>query len=255
MQIVKKQQRKIEVNLNAIMRLLWRQKWLILISGVIVAVIIYASTALFVTPMYSASTTLYANNSSVPDSSTSKTTSDMNASARLVDTYAAIIMSDPVMDQVIEENGLSISGASLASRVEIEQVYNTEVFKITVTDPSPETAANIANSIAKLAPVKIMEIVDGCSIKIVSNAKVPGGKSYPDYKKASGIGFIAGVALCISAICAIAVLDTRLKGEADLYEWEYPVIGVIPSFTDAEKARVNGYGNSYKEKSKNEPVQ
>lgn len=255
MQIIKKQQRKIEVNLNAILRLLWRQKWLILLAGVVVAVIAYASTAIFVTPLYSASVTLYANNSSVPDSSTSKTTSDMNASARLVDTYAAIIISDPVMDQVIAENGLSISGASLASRVEIDQVYDTEVFKITVSDPSPETAANVANSIAKLAPVKIMEIVDGCSIKIVSNAKVPGGKTSPDLKKAIGIGFLTGIALCISAICAIAVLDTRLKGETDLYEWEYPVLGVIPSFEDAEKVRGNGYGNSNKEKSKNEPVQ
>ena len=255
MQIIKKQQRKIEVNLNAILQLLWKQKWLILLAGVVLAVATYGGTALFVTPMYTASTTLYANNTSVPDNSTSITTSDMNASARLVDTYAAIIMSDPVMDQVIAENGLSISAANLSSRVEIEQVYNTEVFKITVTDPSPETAANIANSIAKLAPVKIMEIVDGCSVKIVSNAKVPGGKSYPDLRKATGIGFLIGVALCIFVICAIAVLDTRLKGESDLYEWEYPVIGVIPSFTDAEKARDRGYGNSYKEKSKNEPVQ
>lgn len=255
MQIVKKQQRKIEVNLNAVLRLLWRQKWLILLVGVILAVIAYVSTVIFVTPMYTASTTLYANNSSIPDSSTSKTTSDMNASARLVDTYAAIIMSDPVMDQVIAENGLKISGASLAARVEIEQIYNTEVFKITVTDPSPETAANVANSIAKIAPTKIMEIVDGCSIKNVSPAKVPVGKSYPDYKKAAGIGFLAGAALCIFIICAIAVLDTRLKGEADLNEWEYPVIGVIPSFTDAERARASAYGNSYKEKSKNEPVQ
>lgn len=253
MQIVKRQQRKIEVNLMAVMRLLWQKKWLILLTGVASAVLFYLASLLFVTPLYAASVTLYANNSTSTDKNTSITTSDMNASARLVDTYAAIIMSDPVLDLVKEENDLHISTAKLMKRISISQVYDTEVFKITVRDPSPKTAASIANSIASIAPGKIAEIVDGCSIKIVSNAKVPGVKSYPDDERTVAMGFFIGFALAVLVIFTIAVLDTRVKGESDLYEWEYPVIGVIPSFAGAEKKEAGG--TVVKEKNSNDFVQ
>lgn len=255
MQIVKKQQKNIEVNLGAVLQLLWKRKWWIILSAAVAMLVFYVYTILFATPMYMASATLYANNSSSSDGSTSITTSDMNASARLVDTYAAIIMSDPVLDQVIAENGLRISASKLSSRIEIDQVYNTEVFKITVSDANPQTAADIANSIAEIAPLKIQEIVDGCSIKIVSLAKVPGGKASPNYQKVLTTGCLVGVVVSVLAICVFAVLDTRVKSEADLDEWEYPVIGVIPSFAEAEKVRTYANGNSYKEISKNELVQ
>ena len=254
MQIVKKQQKNIEVNLGAVLKLLWKRKWWIILSAVVAMLVFYLYTIVFATPMYMASATLYANNSSSSDGSTSITTSDMNASARLVDTYAAIIMSDPVLDQVIAENELKMSASRLASRIDIDQVNNTEVFKISVSDPDPQIAAAIANSIANIAPMKIQEIVDGCSIKIVSPAKVPGGKASPNYKKTITTGCVVGVIVSVLAICAFAVLDTRVKSEADLDEWEYPVIGVIPSFSEAEKVRMYAPGNSYKEISKNELV-
>ena len=41
----------------------------------------------------------------------------------------------------------------------------------------------------------------------------------------------------------MALVDTRVKGETDLHEWEYPVLGVIPSFENAEKTGAYGYGN------------
>lgn len=250
MQIVKKQQRKIEVNLGAVTRLLWQKKWWILLAGVASAVLFYLASLIFITPLYSASVTLYANNSISTDKNTSITTSDMNASARLVDTYAAIIMSDPVLDQVKEENDIRMSTSKLIRHISISQVYDTEVFRITVKNSSPKNAASIANSIAQIAPGKIAEIVDGCSIKIVSNAKVPGVKSYPNDERTIAIGFFVGFVLAILVICSIAVLDTRVKGESDLYEWEYPVIGVIPSFSGAEKKEAGG--TAIKEKSSNE---
>ena len=255
MQIVKKQQKNIEVNLGAVLQLLWKRKWLIILSAAVAMLVFYVYTILFATPMYMAGATLYANNSSSSTGSTSITTSDMNASARLVDTYAAIIMSDPVLDQVIEENGLRMSASRLANRIDIEQVNNTEVFQVLVSDPNPRTAADIANSIADIAPLKIQEIVDGCSIKIVSPAKVPSGKASPNYRKVLTTGCLVGVVISVLSICALAVFDTRVKSEVDLEEWEYPVIGVIPSFCEAGKVKGYAYGNGYKEIGKNELVQ
>lgn len=246
MQIVRKQQRKIEVDLFAVFQLLWKRKWTIVASGLISSIVIFLVTVLFVTPLYSASVTLYANNSNSSDINTSITSQDISASVQLVDTYAAIILSDPVLDQVIELNGLDISGQELLDCIEITSVNNTEVFKITVDYSSPDKAANIANSIASIAPIKIADIVEGCSVKIVSNAKVPTDKSFPNNKMALLIGMIIGVAISVLTIFITSLLDTRIKSESDLQEWEFPVLGVIPAFSEAEKAGTYGYGYSKK---------
>lgn len=242
MQIVRKQQRKIEVDLFAVFQLLWKRKWTIVASGLISSIIIFLVTVLFVTPLYSASVTLYANNSNSSDINTSITSQDISASVQLVDTYAAIILSDPVLDQVIELNGLDISGQELLDCIEITSVNNTEVFKITVDYSSPDKAANIANSIANVAPIKIADIVEGCSVKIVSNAKVPTDKSFPSNKMTLLIGMVIGVTISVLTIFIASLLDTRIKGESDLQEWEFPVLGVIPAFSEAEKAGAYGYG-------------
>lgn len=242
MQIVRKQQRKIEVDLFAVIQLLWKRKWGIITSGLVSAILMLVVTVLFITPLYSASVTLYANNSSSSDINTSITSQDINASVQLVDTYAAIILSDPVLDQVIELNGLEITGQELLECIEITSVNNTEVFKITVEYSSPGMAANIANSIANIAPIKIADIVEGCSVKIVSNAKVPTDKSFPSNKMALVIGMVLGVVISILTVFITALLDTRIKSESDLQEWDYPVLGVIPSFSEAEKSGAYGYG-------------
>lgn len=242
MQIVRKQQRKIEVDLFAVIQLLWKRKWLIFISGLVMACILLAVTALFIRPRYAASVTLYANNSNSADINTSITSQDINASVQLVDTYAAIILSDPVLDEVIANNGLEITGQELLECIEIASVNNTEVFKITVEYATPQKAANIANSIADIAPIKIADIVEGCSVKIVSNAKIPTEKSFPNLKLALVLGMVIGMMLGVLTVFIAALMDTRIKSEADLHDWDYPLLGIIPAFTDAEKSGAYGYG-------------
>ena len=241
MQIIRKQQRKIEVDMFALIQLLWKKKWAILLAGVSAAIVVVLFTFLFVRPEYSTAVTLYANNSNSTDVNTSITSQDINASVQLVDTYAAIILSDPVLDRVIEINGLDIGGKELLAAIEITSVNNTEVFKVVVTHKTPEIAAGIANSIADIAPVKIAEIVEGCSVKIVSYAKIPMEQSFPSYKLALLLGIVIGVALSVLWIFIAAVLNTSIKSETDLLEWDYPILGVIPSFSDGEKASAYAY--------------
>lgn len=253
MSIVKKQQEKIEIDMLAVLKVLWKRKWLILLSGFAAALLYYWWTVIFVAPAYFTSATLYANNSTTTDVSTSISSSELNTSARLVNTYAAIILSDPVLDQVIEDNGLNETARTLAACISVSAVNNTEVFKISVRYPSSQMAAQIANSIADIAPGKIAEIVDGCSVRLISYAKVPVSISSPDYKAQFRTGFWFGIIVSSVLAFLVALVDTRVKGETDLNEWEYPVLGIIPSFEDAEKTGVYGYGN--KEINKNEPIQ
>ena len=253
MPIFKRQSKGLTINIPVMLSILWKRKWMILLSGIAVALITYVSTLLFVTPEYFTSVTLYANNAKSSDMNTTITSAELSASARLVDTYTAIILSDPVLEQVIADNNLNISAVGLSQRINIAAVNATEVFKVKVKYPSPETAAKIANSIAEIAPVKIGEIVDGCSIKVVSYAKVPRTSAYPDYGTNVIRGFWAGILVSIVFVFLLSVVDTRVKSESDLDEWEVPVLGTIPLFDEAEKTVTRGYKN--RENGKNEHIQ
>lgn len=238
----RKGQKYRELDVFSAIRMLWKRKWIVISSGLVAAILSLVLTILFVKPLYSSSVTLYANNSNSTNANTSISSQDISASMRLVSTYAAIIMSDPVLDQVVEMNGLNISGQALQRYIDITSVNNTEVFKITVTYSSPQMAAHIANSIAEIAPVKIAQVVDGCSVKIVSNAKVPTGRSSPDNGKAILLGMGWGVIISSLIIVVAALLDTRIKSQEDLTQWDYPVLGTIPAFSEAKKQGAYGYG-------------
>lgn len=238
----RKEQKYREVDVIAAARALWKKKWIVISIGLVAAILSLALTILFVKPLYSSSITLYANNSNSTNVNTSISAQDISASMKLVSTYAAIIMSDPVLDQVVEMNGLNISGQTLQRYIDIASVNNTEVFKITVTYSSPQMAAHIANSIAQIAPEKIAQVVDGCSVKIVSNAKVPTVRSSPNNVNAILTGMGWGMLISSLAILVAFFLDTRIKNREDLARWEYPVLGTIPAFSEAQKMGTYGYG-------------
>ncbi len=253
MPIIKRRLRGITIDVPSLLSVFWKRKWIILLSGVAAALITYVWILLFVTPEYATSVTLYANNAKSTDMNTTISSAELSASARLVDTYAAIILSDPVLEQVINDNNLNMTTSNLAKRITISAVNSTEVFKVRVIYPEPKVAANIANSIADIAPGVIGGIVDGCSIKLVSYAKVPVKKASPKYQEDVEKGFWTGIVLSAVVIFLIAALDTRVKSEADLNEWEKPVLGIIPLFEEAERTGMYGYRK--REHSKNEHIQ
>ena len=76
------------------------------------------------------------------------TQSDVTLNKNLVDTYAEIVKSRRVLDQVINELDLDSSYNSLTNKISVSAVNNTEIIKITVIDENPIDAKNIANTTA-----------------------------------------------------------------------------------------------------------
>lgn len=242
MQIIKRTPTEIEVNILGVFQLLWQKIWIILFSALLLGVLAFIGSSILITPKYTASITLYVNNSASADASTSITTSDLTASAKLVDTYAAIISSDAVLDDVTAQLGTSLTSEQLKGMVSTSAVNNTEVFKVLVVDTDPSRAADVANVIAEVLPAKIGEIVEGSSTKVIDYAKVPSQISSPNYKRFAQIGTMIGLVASALIILMREILDTRIKSEADLGSWDVPILGVVPEFTAAAKQAAYGYG-------------
>ena len=94
-------------------------------------------------PMYQSYTTVILGSSTT--TSNGITQNDVTLNKNLVSTYAEIVKSKRVLNQVIKELELDTSYESLVNEISVSSVNETEIIKITVSDRDAVRAKNIAN--------------------------------------------------------------------------------------------------------------
>ncbi len=231
---------------------LWKRKIPILLGAMIGAAALLAFSWFLMTPLYEASVTLYVNNSTSKETATYITQSDLYASTKLVDTYAAIIFSDAIMEDVINDVSLGMTIDDLTDIVKIEAVNDTEVFKVKVRHAEPETAARIVDSIANIAPEQIASIVKGSSVTVINYARIPVKIAFPNYILMTAIGFAAGMVLVAGYLLLHEMTDTRIKTGSDFSRWEYPLLASVPDFLGRRQGSYGYYEKKAKEKTKSD---
>ena len=112
---------------------------------------------------------------------------------------------------------------------------------MTVIHPDPVKAAEYANAIARSAPAEIEEFVEGSSTKVLDTAQVPTSIYSPNYRRAFGLGALAGFVLALIIITAMFFMDVKIRTEQDLAAIStLPVIGQIPDFTQEQRSGKGG---------------
>lgn len=227
----------VEIDLREIGRLLLRRAWLIVLCAVLLGGLALGYTMNFVPPMYQSTTTLYVNNNTEYENSSNKVNStDLAVALRLVNSYVDIVRREVVMSAVIEKLQMNISPAALRGMVSAQVQGETEIFSVTVTSPNPQMSADVANAIADVAPKIISGIISGSQARVIDYARVPSGRSSPNYATSAILGALVGAALAILFIILADRMDVRLKNEDDLEKLSgVPVLGVIPDFAEEKK--------------------
>lgn len=96
-----------EIDLLELARLLWSHALQIAAAGIAAAVICLLVCTFVLTPRYQASVNLIVN--SRQDGNASITSDNINSARNLIDTYAVIIKSNIVLNDVIEQLGLDMT--------------------------------------------------------------------------------------------------------------------------------------------------
>lgn len=235
-----------EIDVLQLMRALWQRMWAILLAAVVFGGAAFTYAAYFITPLYEAEALMYVNNSSFSLGSTSFsiTSSELTAAQSLVDTYIVILESRATLNEVIKETGLAYSYKELKEMISSEAVNSTEVFNIKVTSDNPREAERIANSIARILPNKIANVVEGSSVRIVDHAVMPEEKVSPNITMISIIGFFMGSIIACAIIVIKTLLDTQIHSEEYLMQtYDLPVLAVIPDLFG--RGLKTGYYGSY----------
>ncbi len=239
-------EKEMEIDLLELFSAILQKWWIVLISLLVGGILAFGGTKFFITPMYQSDILIYVNNSSISlgSASVSISSGDISAAKTLVSTYGVILNSRLTLEEVNETAGLDYTYDQLKAMISSEAVNQTEVFRITVTNPNPEEACLIANTIAEIFPGIISDIIDGSSARVVDLAVVSPTRSSPSYSKNTIMGMLVGAVVSVAAICAAHLLNDKLTSEDWLLQtWkeEIPLLSVIPDTTAKQKSGYRYY--------------
>lgn len=232
-------QEALSLNIREFLFVLKKHCVLLFILPLIFGLAGYGICQWLIVPQYQSDAILIINASPSSTVSASITYDQITTAQQLVETYAIILKSDTVLDQVIKALDLSTNAKKLAEKIKIAGINGTEVLDISVLDPDAQTAANIANEIIKVAPDVIISTVNAGSVKVVSKAKKEDMPASPDKKIYVAASLAAGLLLAIIVSLLRETFNNTFTSGRDVEEsLGYPVLGVIP---DIKKRQ---YGSS-----------
>ena len=239
------------IDLLELARAIWKNSLAIALVAVLFGSAAFGVTAFVIEPKYQATAALYVNNSSFSLGSTSFSisTSELSASSSLVSVYIYILESRTTMEDVIKQADLAYTPEELGKMVSAKGINSTGAFEVTVTSTNPAEAELIANTIAKILPDRISEIVDGSSVRIVDYAIIPSHRSSPSMVKNTAMGILAGGFLAAAWVVVQFLLNDKSKmmiQSADDLRAAYPdmmVLAMIPDMRVSDKK--NGYYSNY----------
>lgn len=159
---------------------------------------------------YTSDTTLYVltqQNENVISSS------DLSASALLVNDYRELVLSYKVTSAVAQQLGLeSLKGYD----INVTSLSNTRLIQISVTGREPQMATNIANGLAQAFSQSVTDIMRVDSVSVIDEARLPERPSGPARERL--IVLAAMVTALVMMLIAILkdALNTTLKTAADV---------------------------------------
>lgn len=213
-----------------------RKNWVIILVAALVGVGVGAAWSLTRTPQYEASSTVFV--STQAGASIQELQQGSTFTQSRVQTYTQLVTTPIVMNPVIAELELGTTASALDAQVTASAALNTTLITITVTDPDPVQAAEIANALGAslTAAVEQIEAVQGADgtetspvrLSRVRDALPPLEPSSPNVPLNLALGGLVGLAIGIGVAVLRAVLDTRIRTPRDVEQvTDRPIIGAI----------------------------
>lgn len=204
---------------------------LIIVCAILGGAVMGVYSFFIATPIYQSTSKLYI---------LSKTTSitslaDIQVGSSLASDYVELIKSRPVVLTVIKDMDLDMSYDAMVNNLIVENVSDTRLVKITVSDTDPERAKLIANNFAKVAKVQISNIMRTDEPTIAEAAVVKRTPVSPNKRKNILMGILIGIVLSCGYVTIRFLMDDTIKDPDDITKYlELDNLAIVP-FEDGKK--------------------
>lgn len=202
-----------EIDILDLFYCLWAKKWVIILSGTALALIVVFISKFVLPVKYESSTKLYVLN--WQDNSTI-TYNDLQTATQLAMDYKELIVSRPVTEQVIANLGLDTDDEDLAGMISVTVPEDTRIISITAEYGDPYLARDIVNQVRDAAIEHIGEVMSTSSVNVAEQANLPTSPSSPNVLFNGIIGGAVGILLSSAIILIIRLMDDTIKTPDDV---------------------------------------
>ncbi len=243
-----------QINIMDLMRLYLHRWWALLIGFIIGAIVSGIITVFFITPEYTATGTLYAedSNDAMQQNAQSMDLSTLVVRKELVGTYVEVLSSNVFLKKVAQESGLDYTYGELQGMLSMKAKNQTEILAVNVTNKNPQHAYIIAQTLMNMADEQIGYVIDGGSVKILDEPNEPESPSSPNVARNIQVGALAGLVVSLLIVFLIDMFDKKVKDAEHLSEYfKYPVLGEIPFLAPTKERPGKGKKNQQSNAVKN----
>ena len=239
-QIVQRPEAEDEIDLVELFYLLWGHAWQIALCLLVGAGIAFGVTKFLITPKYEATSSIYvvsASNNSVVN------LSDLQIGAQLTADYQELILSRPLLEDVIRNleltnaEGEPMSTNALKNMIAISNTADTRILKVTVTSSDPQESADIANELIDQqesadianelidqACIYLPQIMETEEPNLVEEAIPPTQKSSPSTARNVVLGGLLGACLACGVLVVRYLMNDTFVTPDDVAKY----LGVQP---------------------------
>jgi capsular polysaccharide biosynthesis protein len=218
-----------EIDLRDVFRIL-KKRWTWLVVLPLVAALVSALISIYVLePLYESSTILMVGKTYEGEQAYLLQYNDVLMANQLVKTYSEIAKSRAVAEQVIKEENLSISPEQFKNIIKVEPFNDTQLIKITITDPDPYTAERLANRSANVFMEKVVQVMKVDNVNVIDVAQVPVSPVKPNVKLNILVAGLLGLMAALGLAFLFEFMDQTIKTADDVSRYlDLPVLGAVP---------------------------
>ncbi|MBA2871270.1 capsular polysaccharide biosynthesis protein [Anoxybacillus calidus] len=216
------------ISLKELFQTLRKRLWLIALITTIATVTSGIVSYFFLTPIYQASTQILVNKAN-PEQQIYNI-GEIQTNVQLINTYSVIIKSPAILEKVQKELDIDRSVEELNEQIQVASEKDSQVFSLTVNDPDPALAAEIANKTAEVFKEEIVKIMKIDNVSILSKAEVKENQQpvKPKPLLNIAIAFVVGLMTGVGIAFLLEYLDNTVKTEQDIEKHlQLPVLGAI----------------------------
>lgn len=217
------------IELGYLLNRIW-SNWYKILTVTFLGIFFSASISRYILqPVYYSEVKLYiVGESSLVDSNILMT-DKLEVGDQLINDYKELVLSTTVINNVRDKLNIKEGLENLQNNIQIVVPLNTRVISIGVTNEDPRVSALIANELASVSSEKLMNMVDGAKVNLISKADIPSSPISPNIMKNVILGGILTMFISISIVFLKIVLDSRVRRPEDI-ELTMPVevIGIVP---------------------------
>ena len=198
----------------------------IVLCFLIGAVLMNAYSYFLVRPTYKSTAKMYvvsASKNSVVDIEA------LNIGTSLTADYEQLMLSYPVLEQVINKLNLDMESDELAKMITLENPQDTRILNINVVSTDPKQARDIANTLMDVSVDYLPKTMSTNAPNVAQKAKLADRKDGPSYTKYTMIGALAGAFLYCMYLVVKYLMDDTIHTADDMEKYfDIVPLAVIP---------------------------